>query len=308
MSTIRLGFPFGSTTQAERLAARIEKSTESAPELIEVAGPAVAGPDVTAPDVAGAAALEAARAELIAGRVDLLLYPLAGVAAAEVAGLRLAAILKRSEPRDALVSRDRQSLEQLAPGSKVGADSALRRAQLLFFRPELEVSVSSGSLEAKLEAVSSGAVDAVVVSAAELAALGRLEEAGEVFELSDHPTTAAQGAFAVDAGLKPSREVQAALKGLDQSSTRLMVHAERAVADGLGLGDDAPLGCSAIVDGDLLLLSATVYRRDGSEHLTSSHGLVLEGPPPAREVQAAELGERVAEELRELGASALAAV
>ncbi|WFR68637.1 hypothetical protein P9139_03780 [Curtobacterium flaccumfaciens] len=82
--------------------------------------------------------------------------------------------------------------------------------------------------------------------------------------------------------------------------------AEREVLAKLEAGCSAPIGATAIVDAKLLLVSATVYAPDGSEHRTASHAAVLEGSAQDRLDEALALGSRVATELLESGAASLA--
>jgi hydroxymethylbilane synthase len=85
------------------------------------------------------------------------------------------------------------------------------------------------------------------------------------------------------------------------------VAAERGVLAGLEAGCAAPLGTTALVEDGLLFLTATVYKPDGSEHLTSSHAASLEGNGQAALLEAAEdAARRVVDELLESGAASLA--
>ena len=60
------------------------------------------------------------------------------------------------------------------------------------------------------------------------------------------------------------------------------------------------------MDAELLLVSATVYRPDGSEYRTASHAAHLEGSAQERLDEALDVGRRVAAELLENGAADLA--
>jgi hydroxymethylbilane synthase len=93
---------------------------------------------------------------------------------------------------------------------------------------------------------------------------------------------------------------------LNHPSSRLAVLAERAVLARLEAGCAAPIGATAVLDDEMLFLSATVYAPDGSASLTSSHALVVEGSAAERALLPAELGARVADELLSLGVAELA--
>lgn len=248
----------------------------------------------------------ALRDALLAGDCDLVVHSLKDLPTAPAAGLLVGAIPKRADARDALIARDGLTLATLPEGAAVGTGSPRRIAQLLAARPDLRISDIRGNIDTRIGYVEGGTLDAIVLAAAGLGRLGRLDAVTEFFDLADTPTAPGQGALAIESLAQPMSAVQAVLAALDHSSTRLTVVAERAVLARLEAGCAAPVGATAIVDGDLLLLTATVYSATGTESLTSSHGLVLDGTPASREAQATELGNRAADELLDLGAARIA--
>lgn len=87
----------------------------------------------------------------------------------------------------------------------------------------------------------------------------------------------------------------------DSHGSSLTAEAERGVIARLP-GCGPQLTASAFRDGGLLFLTAEVTSPDGARRLTASHALY---PEDSRD-PAGELAERVAGELREAGAEALA--
>jgi len=141
-----------------------------------------------------------------------------------------------------------------------------------------------------------------VLAVAGLDRLGRLDAISEFLELGKWPTAPGQGALAVEIR-DDSRHLTTALRSLDHASTRSAVLAERAVLARLEAGCSAPIGATAVLDDQLLFLSATVYSADGLTSVSSSHALVVEGTPAERALLPKELGARVADELLRLGAA-----
>lgn len=253
----------------------------------------------------------ALREALIAETCDLVVHSLKDLPTAGYPGLRIGAVPKRADARDALCARGGLNLERLEPGARVGTGSPRRAAQLRAARADLEVVDIRGNVDTRLRRVASDAeaadhLDAIVLAASGLGRLGRLDAVTELFELGNWPTAPGQGALAIEVRESYSAAFGAMLRTIDNASTRLAVFAERAVLATLEAGCSAPIGAAAVVDGDLLFLSATVYAADGSNSLTSSHALVLEGGPAERALLPVELGDRVAHELLALGAAALA--
>ena len=140
-------------------------------------------------------------------------------------------------------------------------------------------------------------LDAVVLAAAGLDRLGRVDAATEFLGIDGWPTAPGQGALAVEVRAGDEKTVAR----LDHKPSRLAAHAERGVLARLEAGCSAPIGAHALLDDGLLFLSARVYSLDGSRSLTSAHALY---PEDVRD-PAGELSERVAGELLEAGAATL---
>ena len=241
--------------------------------------------------------VSALREALLAGKCDLLVHSLKDLPTADYPGLVIGAVPKRADARDALCARDGLTLATLPAGSRVGTGAPRRSAQLKAARPDFEVVDLRGNVDTRLGRVRPGDLDAVVLAAAGLTRLGRLDAVTELFELSAWPTAPGQGALAVEAAEQHSAELEAVLRAIDHSSTRMAVLSERAVLAALEAGCSAPVGASAVLDGDMLFLSSTVYATEGTRSLTSSHALVVEGSKAERALLPAELGARVATEL-----------
>jgi hydroxymethylbilane synthase len=248
----------------------------------------------------------ALREALHAEECDLVVHSLKDLPTTPADGLRIGAVPKRADARDAFIARDGALLADLPDGASVGTGSPRRVAQLLARRPDLEVRDIRGNIDTRLGFVDSGELDAVVLAAAGLGRLGRLETVSEFFELSEHPSAPGQGALAIEARADVPKELAGVLSSLDHATSRHTTTAERAVLARLEAGCAAPVGATALIDNDLLLLTATVYSPDGARSLTASHGLVLEGAASDRERLAEELGARAADELLELGAAEFA--
>ena len=145
----------------------------------------------------------------------------------------------------------------------------------------------------------------MILAAAGLDRLGRLDAVTEYLGLDGWPTAPGQGALAIEVRAGDEKLV----KALDHTTSRIIVEAERRTLALLEAGCSAPVGAHALIDDGMLFLSARVYSADGTdpstgsgtEYITSSHALyVSDTKDPA-----GDLAERVAKELFELGAAEL---
>ncbi|KRD05499.1 porphobilinogen deaminase [Mycobacterium sp. Root265] len=244
----------------------------------------------------------ALREAVVDGVVDMAVHSYKDLPTAPDPRFDIAAIPPREDARDALVARDNMVLGELPAGSTIGTSSPRRAAQLRALGLGLEIRPLRGNLDTRLNRVSSGDLDGVVVARAGLARIGRLDAVTESLEPVQMLPAPAQGALAVECRAGDS-ELVAVLAELDHADTRAAVTAERALLAELEAGCSAPVGAIAEVvesideDGRVfeeLSLRACVAALDGSDVIRAS-GI---GTPQ----RARELGLSVAAELFELGA------
>ena len=254
----------------------------------------------------GVGVFTAALREAIAdGRVDMAVHSYKDLPTAADDRFVIAAVPRREDPRDALVARDGLVLGELPVGSVIGTSSVRRAAQLRALGLGLEIRPLRGNLDTRLNRVSSGDLDGILVARAGLARLGRLSDVTETLEPVQMLPAPAQGALAVECR-SGDTALAALLAELDDPDTRTAVTAERVLLADLEAGCSAPVGAIAEVvesideDGRVfeeLSLRACVAAADGSDVIRAS-GIGNPG-------RAAELGLSVAAELLELGAREL---
>jgi hydroxymethylbilane synthase len=252
----------------------------------------------------------ALRDALRADEVDIIVHSLKDLPTAKAPGLVIGAVPKRADARDTLCARDGLTLDTLPEGARVGTGSPRRVAQLRSLCPDLEIVDIRGNVDTRLGRVADGDLDAVVLAAAGLGRLGRLDAVTDYFPLSQVPTAPGQGALALEVreGDEKGRgPIARALAAVDHVTTHACVTAEREVLAGLEAGCAAPIAASALVDDGLLFLTATVYRPDGTERLTASHAATPDSLSAQHLDEAArDVGARVVSELLGAGAADLA--
>jgi hydroxymethylbilane synthase len=236
------------------------------------------------------------------GQVDMAVHSYKDLPTAEDPRFLIAAIPPREDARDALVARDGLVLGELPAGAIVGTSSPRRAAQLRALGLGLEIRPLRGNLDTRLNRVSRGDLDAIVVARAGLTRLGRLDDVTETLEPVQMLPAPGQGALALECRAGDSR-LAALLAELDDADTRAAVTAERALLAELEAGCSAPVGAIAEVvesideDGRIfeeLSLRSCVAALDGSDVIRASG---IGSPDRAR-----ELGLSVAAELFDLGA------
>lgn len=201
--------------------------------------------------------VSALREALLAQEIDFAVHSLKDLPVGPTQGLVLAAVPEREDPRDVLISRDRLTLTDLPEGAVIGTGSPRRAAQLATAAPGATITGLRGNVGSRIEKVTTGALDAIVLAAAGLNRLGRIDEAAQVLDTDVMLPAPGQGALAVECR-SDDETMRAVLAELEHPSTRSCVTAERAVLAGLQAGCHAPVGALARVDGEQIVLEAVV--------------------------------------------------
>ena len=229
---------------------------------------------------------------LAAGRVHLAVHSLKDLPADLPGGFELAAVMKREDVSDVLVSKRYASLRGLPAGSRVGTSSLRREAQLRGLRPGLNILPIRGNVDTRLRKAEAGEYDAIVLAAAGLKRLGLEKHIQEYFSVRAMCPAAGQGALAIEirTGDGPTRS---AITFLEDRPTRTATTCERVLLRALGGGCQVPIGAFCMGRENDLHLTSVVARPDGSQILRESQA----GSDPA------ELGRRVADALLKRGAA-----
>ena len=242
--------------------------------------------------------VSALREALLGGEVDLAVHSLKDLPTGLAAGIALAAVPPRDDPRDALVARDGAKLADLPPGARIGTGSPRRAAQLLALRADLRCVPIRGNAGTRLGRVGDGELDAVVLAYAGLARIGYLSAITQVFEPDEMLPAPGQGALAVECR-ESEPELAALLEAVTDQASMAAATAERSLLEALEAGCSAPIGAYA-AGTEQLRMRAAVMSTDGRRVLRA-HG-------SAPGADAWQLGRDLAAELLRSGASDLISV
>jgi hydroxymethylbilane synthase len=232
------------------------------------------------------------------GRAHLAVHSLKDVPMELPEGFELATVMAREDPRDALVSSEVASLDDLPAGAIVGTSSLRREAQLRARYPSLQIVPLRGNLDTRLAKLDRGDMQAIILAAAGLKRLGLANRIRQVIPPEVMLPAAGQGALGIEIRAGDSATAELVSTLADQK-TFLEVRAERAVSRALGGSCQVPLAAYCVMDpdGKTLFLRARVGMPDGSRLCESN----------ARGVDPEALGRRVAQDLRDQGASEILA-
>ena len=287
-----------SLAQAGQVAQELSRSTGIEVEMVtirttgddvSVKGEAIVGKGIFTKEIDQA---------LLEKRVDLGVHSLKDLPGELPAGLVLAAVPVREDPRDVLISHPAVAFEKLPHGARVGTSSPRRRAQLLAARPDLTVSDARGNVDTRIRRLKEGRWDAIVLARAGLARLGRLADVTEAFSPRIMIPAVGQGALALVIREGDPRTA-GIVASIDDARTHAEALAERALLRRLEAGCRAPLAGHADVRNGTLAAVGAVFSLDGSRALREEVS--------GRAADAEALGLALAEKLLAAGAGALVA-
>ncbi len=186
---------------------------------------------------------------LLVGEADLAVHSLKDLPANDTTGLSLAAVPRRADVRDCLITPDGlASIGDLPQGAVIGTASPRRASQLLKLRPDLRVSLLRGNVQTRLEKVLNPGgpkrYDATLLAVAGLTRLGLKEQARHAIPLEDMMPSACQGALAVQCRANDHVTLTRCLP-LNNPEASTAVHAERQVIAGLGADCHSPIAVLA---------------------------------------------------------------
>ena len=236
-------------------------------------------------------------ADLARGKVQCCVHSLKDLPTEMPPGLELVSLLPREDPRDVLIVNHvtgADSLEDLAPGSRVGTSSLRRRAQLHATRPDLDVVELRGNVPTRIKKVDDGIVHAAILAAA---GLHRLDVSQRITAYLDAPAwlpAAGQGAIAIQ--IRGDDEAtRAVVAPLGDLTTMLDTRAERAFLAALEGGCQVPIGAVVLRNGPLPILHGFISDVRGERLVRGS--VMLDETNPGLS------GVRLANDLRHRGAS-----
>jgi hydroxymethylbilane synthase len=236
------------------------------------------------------------------GRIDVAVHSLKDLPTSLPPGLVLAAVPKRADPAEALVTRQAgvTSIAELAAGARLGTSSLRRAAQVRYLRADLDIVPLRGNVPTRVQKVKEGrdGLDAALLAGAGLERLALEEQIAARLDPLDVMPAPGQGALGLEVRAD-DRKARDTLAPLGDAASAHQVAAERSLLASLEAGCQAPVAAysGSRERGAGSRLYGRVTAQDGSVQLTASADIDETDPSAA--------GVAVADLLRAQGASKL---
>jgi len=241
--------------------------------------------------------VKALEEKLLRHEADIAVHSLKDMPVQLPEGLEIAAILKREDVRDALISLTRVALKDLPPQSNVGTSSLRRQSQLYALRNDLQPKLLRGNIDTRLQKLDRGEYHAIILAVAGLNRLQLEHRIVEYLKPEIMLPAVGQGALCIECRSEDS-EIKNLIAPLHHLPTAYCTLAERSMNTALGGSCQLPIAALATISPEgRLQLQGMVGTPDGRLLLKAQ----LSGAPE----EMLTIGKKVAEQLLAKGAKSI---
>ncbi|MBP9478838.1 MAG: hydroxymethylbilane synthase [Sebaldella sp.] len=210
--------------------------------------------------------------ELLEGTIDIAVHSMKDMPQVSPEGLINACFPLREDNRDVLITKDNMKLSELSKGAVIGTSSLRRKVGILNLRDDLEIKPIRGNIHTRLKKLEDGEFDGIILAAAGLKRVGLQDKITEYLSVEQMIPAPAQGILCIQCK-EDNQDIIKILNEIDDKKTRIICEAEREFSKIFDGGCHTPMGCSAVIDNDELLLSG-MYFSDGKLYFGETKGAI----------------------------------
>lgn len=201
---------------------------------------------------------------LLQESIDIAVHSMKDMPVQQPDGLILDTFLPREDVRDGFVSRIHKSLADIPQGATVGTSSLRRRAQLMSKRPDLKIVEFRGNVQTRLKKLDDGVAECTFLAVAGLNRLKMEDIITAPISTDEMLPAVAQGAIGIERREKDIK-VATMLEAIHNSTTGLLLSAERAFLEALDGSCETPIAGLAEFKNENLRFRGEILKIDGSE-------------------------------------------
>ena len=196
--------------------------------------------------------------------IDIAVHALKDMPAIETEGLRTDTFLKRNDPREILISKDKKKLKELKDNAIIGTSSYRREFQIKKIRKDLHCKLIRGNVDTRIKKLNDGLYDAIILSYAGIKSLMVENEVTEIFSTEEIIPCAGQGIISLQCRQEDS-DIISILEKINHKETHYRAHAERNILKILEGDCETAIGVHSVIDADMITLEAELFSLDGSQ-------------------------------------------
>jgi hydroxymethylbilane synthase len=202
--------------------------------------------------------------ELQDKKIDIAVHALKDMPANETNGLRTNTFLKRNDPREILITKDKKKLKDLKAQAIIGTSSYRREFQIKKIRSDLNCKLIRGNVDTRIKKLNDGLYDAIILSYAGIKSLSIEDKITEIFSTQEIIPSAGQGIVSLQCR-NDDKDIISILDSINDQKTYLRAHAERNVLKVLEGDCETAAGVHSIIEGDEIILEAELFSLDGKQ-------------------------------------------
>tara|TARA_B100000900_G_scaffold395841_1_gene394591 strand:- start:1664 stop:2584 length:921 start_codon:yes stop_codon:yes gene_type:complete len=202
--------------------------------------------------------------ELIDGSIDIAVHALKDMPAIETKGLFSNCFLKRNDPKEVLISRDKSKLKELKTKSVIGTSSFRREFQIKRLREDIICKLIRGNVDTRLRKLKEGLYDAVILSLAGIKSLKLEKEITQIFLIDEIIPSAGQGIICAQCK-ENNLKIIKLLHNINDIDTLKCAVSERDVLKILEGDCESAVGVHATIKDNKITLEAELFSLDGSK-------------------------------------------
>ena len=176
----------------------------------------------------------------------------------------ISAVLKRNDPRDVFLSRDKIKLRDLKSKSIIGTSSFRREFQIKRLKKDISCKLIRGNVDTRIKKLKEGLYDAIILSSAGIKSLQLEKEITQIFTTDAIIPSAGQGIISIQCR-KNHTEITELLNKINDSDTQKCAVAERDVLKVLEGDCETPIGVHALLNNNKIILEAELFSLNGSQ-------------------------------------------
>ena len=196
--------------------------------------------------------------ELQEKKIDIAVHALKDMPAIETDGLRTDTFLKRNDPREILVTRDKKKLRELKTNAIIGTSSYRREFQIKKIRSDLNFKIIRGNIDTRIKKLNDGLYDAIILSYAGIKSLIIEDKISEVFSTDEIIPSAGQGIIALQCRNNDDKIISI-LNKINDNETSQRAYAERNVLKILEGDCETAVGAHATIKENEITLEAELF-------------------------------------------------
>ena len=205
--------------------------------------------------------------ELISKNIDVAVHSLKDVPSFKTKGLKMQCFLKRNDPQEVLINKEKLTLDKIKKNSVIGTSSLRREFQLKHLRPDLNFKLIRGNIDTRIKKLDEDQYDSIILAKAGLLSLSIENRISEVFECEKIVPPAGQGTIVIQSR-EDDDKLNNILSKINHFETSIEAKVERKILSVVEGDCNTAAGIYANVRGKNVNIIAELFSDDGKKKCT----------------------------------------